>query len=611
MADLRWQSDLRLTLSLIGAAGPGAAARWPTPTSPGSTSASRPSRRSSSTTTGRTRHDRRDARARSPAPLPAGPSGIRGSAVDRRGGPAGAAGHRSSLAVLAGGLPAFVAVEYRDTFAGAIGVASLTALAENPAIRTLFGRPVALDDPGGFTVWRTGTVLAVLVGTWAVLTATRLTRGEEEAGRWDLLLSGRLRLRFLVASTLARRPARDGAVVGAAVRSACSLAGTDDDRRGAVRRPRSAARHGRRGASASSPRSCSPSGGPRPGWAWPCCWRACWCAWSPTASPALAWAAVADAVRADRPGARPTPPTAWFPLVVLVGWRSSSLVAVAVGLAGRRDVGAGLLGGRDRCTGPEPAARLAARPSPCTAPAGRCWAGGPAWRRTSCSSALLATTMIDFLRDNPVVRRAGLGRPGSPSWPASRATSPRCSRCWRCRSAPSPRAGWPRSPPTRAAAGSALLFSLPVARARWAATEAGAVAVGLRACSPRSPGWRPGSAPAGSGRRLGLGDALGGALSRRPGRAAVPGCGPGGPRLGAAGGARAGRPAGRRWLPAAGLRRLLPLAGLGAGAVAVRPPRRRAGRADGRRRRAGHARRSRCCSPSSGWSGTPARDLRG
>jgi ABC-2 type transport system permease protein len=86
------------------------------------------------------------------------------------------------VALIAGGLPAFVAVEYRDTFSGAIGASSLTGLAENPAIRTLFGRPVALDDPGGFTVWRTGTVLAVFVGTWAVLTATRLTRGEGRPG---------------------------------------------------------------------------------------------------------------------------------------------------------------------------------------------------------------------------------------------------------------------------------------------------------------------------------------------------------------------------------------------------------------------------------------------
>ncbi|MGW4330042.1 hypothetical protein ACWEKR_29635 [Nocardia sp. NPDC004573] len=34
---------------------------------------------------------------------------------------------------------------------------ALRALAENSAVRILFGAPLALDDPGGFTVWRTGT----------------------------------------------------------------------------------------------------------------------------------------------------------------------------------------------------------------------------------------------------------------------------------------------------------------------------------------------------------------------------------------------------------------------------------------------------------------------
>ena len=72
--------------------------------------------------------------------------------------------------------------------------AALAALAANPAIRTLFGEPVALDDAGGFTVWRTGTVVAVLVGVWGALAATRITRGEEDAGRWDLLLAGRVPL---------------------------------------------------------------------------------------------------------------------------------------------------------------------------------------------------------------------------------------------------------------------------------------------------------------------------------------------------------------------------------------------------------------------------------
>ena len=105
------------------------------------------------------------------------------------------------VAGFSGGMTALVAVQYRG-LDGALGAESLTALAENPAIRTLFGPPVGLDTAGGFTVWRTGTVLAVLVGIWAALTATRLTRGEEEAGRFDLLLAGRLRLRSLVARVL-------------------------------------------------------------------------------------------------------------------------------------------------------------------------------------------------------------------------------------------------------------------------------------------------------------------------------------------------------------------------------------------------------------------------
>ena len=51
-------------------------------------------------------------------------------------------------------------------------------------------------------MWRTGTVLAVLLGVWAMLAATRITRGEEDAGRWDLLLAGRLPLAAAVARHL-------------------------------------------------------------------------------------------------------------------------------------------------------------------------------------------------------------------------------------------------------------------------------------------------------------------------------------------------------------------------------------------------------------------------
>ncbi|WP_068053978.1 polyketide antibiotic transporter [Nocardia xishanensis] len=103
------------------------------------------------------------------------------------------------VALTAGGLSALVAAQYRTTFADSIDAGALRALAENPAVRILFGAPLALDDPGGFTVWRTGTPVLVLCGLWALLAATRLTRGEEDAGHWDLLLSGTLRPVDLVA----------------------------------------------------------------------------------------------------------------------------------------------------------------------------------------------------------------------------------------------------------------------------------------------------------------------------------------------------------------------------------------------------------------------------
>ena len=107
------------------------------------------------------------------------------------------------LIVLVPGLSAVVVVQYRYTFTDPAATAGLEVLAHNPAIRTLFGVPIALDDPGGFTVWRTGVFAAVTAASWGLLTATRVTRGEEQAGRWALLLAGRFRLRWLVVCHLA------------------------------------------------------------------------------------------------------------------------------------------------------------------------------------------------------------------------------------------------------------------------------------------------------------------------------------------------------------------------------------------------------------------------
>jgi ABC-2 type transport system permease protein len=99
------------------------------------------------------------------------------------------------LIAVSAGLTAVVVLQYGATFSTADAARSLEALAQNPAIRTLFGVPRALDDAGGFTVWRTGTIVVVAAAAWALVAITRLTRGEEDTGRVWLTLVGPLRLR--------------------------------------------------------------------------------------------------------------------------------------------------------------------------------------------------------------------------------------------------------------------------------------------------------------------------------------------------------------------------------------------------------------------------------
>ncbi|WP_328473646.1 hypothetical protein OHA21_13050 [Actinoplanes sp. NBC_00393] len=129
-----------------------------------------------------------------------------------------------SLIVLgiSAGMTAVIAATHAGVTADPAAAAGLRNIAGNPAIRTLFGNPVALDHAGGFTVWRAGTPVAILLGTWAILTVTRITRGAEEAGRWDLLLAGRVALRTLTARHLTV-VAAVAVLTGAAVTAALSL----------------------------------------------------------------------------------------------------------------------------------------------------------------------------------------------------------------------------------------------------------------------------------------------------------------------------------------------------------------------------------------------------
>ena len=60
----------------------------------------------------------------------------------------------------------------------------------NAGISALVGPAHDLQTVAGFTVWKCLAVLAVVGAVWGLLTGTRLMRGEEDAGRWELLLAG-------------------------------------------------------------------------------------------------------------------------------------------------------------------------------------------------------------------------------------------------------------------------------------------------------------------------------------------------------------------------------------------------------------------------------------
>jgi len=61
----------------------------------------------------------------------------------------------------------------------------------NAAWAALFGPLRRLDTVAGYTAYKAGMAVIVLGAVWGLLVATRFLRGEEDAGRWELFLSGR------------------------------------------------------------------------------------------------------------------------------------------------------------------------------------------------------------------------------------------------------------------------------------------------------------------------------------------------------------------------------------------------------------------------------------
>jgi ABC-2 type transport system permease protein len=412
------------------------------------------------------------------------------------------------VAFLCGAMAATVVTQYRG-LDGALGMESLAALAENPAIRTLFGPPVALEDAGGFTVWRTGTFLAVLAGTWAALAATRLTRGEEEAGRWDLLLAGRTTLRSLVLRTLAVLLCA-AALPGIAVGIGMVLTGAAPA--GAVVFAAAIAGVGMTGAALGVlAAQLVPERRTASGLAVAVLLGGLLARMVGDGVDALAWLHWLTPFGLIGRAA-PFAGNHGMPLVVLAGL--ASLFAVAAGaLAADRDVGSGRLRGRDRARTPSRLLRsLTGHAVHRTRRPVVTW--GLGLSAYFLLVGLLATAMVDFLRENPVfaelAEQAGVVQLGSvEGYVASLfsllAVPVGAFAAGRIAAAANDEAGGRL----------ALLFSLPVARTRWAVVEAGTVALGcvVVAAVAGLAAWA-GTTWVGAG--LGLMDALWGAVTVVP-----------------------------------------------------------------------------------------------
>ena len=80
---------------------------------------------------------------------------------------------------------------------------AVAALIEgNHAFAALYGVARRIDTLGGFAAWRL-SALSIVAAIWGLLAGTRLLRGEEESGRWELVVAGSISRAGATAAALA------------------------------------------------------------------------------------------------------------------------------------------------------------------------------------------------------------------------------------------------------------------------------------------------------------------------------------------------------------------------------------------------------------------------
>ncbi len=81
--------------------------------------------------------------------------------------------------------------------------AAAAGFTSNTGLIALVGRPHDLVRVGDLAAWNTTMVMVMVGAIWGILVATKMLRGEEENGRWELLLTGQTTARRALCNVLA------------------------------------------------------------------------------------------------------------------------------------------------------------------------------------------------------------------------------------------------------------------------------------------------------------------------------------------------------------------------------------------------------------------------
>ena len=108
------------------------------------------------------------------------------------------------MAVIAVLYAAANVIGYRDTYpTEAARQRFAAAFGDNAALRLFYGVPHDLASVAGYAEFRIVGLLSVIVAGWAVFAAVRPLRGEEDDGRFELVLAGAVTRRGATAAVLA------------------------------------------------------------------------------------------------------------------------------------------------------------------------------------------------------------------------------------------------------------------------------------------------------------------------------------------------------------------------------------------------------------------------